>query len=45
VIGDTEEILVYFLGSGRRFVTGLKSVKLEHREIGVEVKMFKSHNF
>jgi hypothetical protein len=45
VVCDTKEVLVYFLGSTRRLVTGLIAVKLKHREIGVEVKMFKSHNF
>ena len=45
MVGNAEKILIYFLGAGCSFVTGLIAVKLEHREIGVEVKMFKSHNF
>jgi hypothetical protein len=45
MVGDAEEILIYLFGAGCRFVTGLVAVELKHREIGVEVKMFKSHNF
>ena len=33
VVGDAEEILIYFLGTGRCFVTGL--IAIEDREIGV----------
>jgi hypothetical protein len=45
MVGDAKEILVYFFSAGCRFVAGLVAVELKHREIGVEVKMFKSHNF
>lgn len=45
MVCDAEEALVYILGAGCCLMTSLVAVKLKHREISVEVKMLKSHNF